>query len=132
KDSLGKWFALEREPWPVPLNLADLLRLLQHNGRQLKKLSALARDKAKVVALTYPVGAANHWLVFGANFILPSKNRGGFREKTFHYKILEKNASNSVWLYPAHDVTKETLFRRVRGFEVEVLAQKRCTIIGCG
>src|SRR4029077_9235138 len=41
-------------------------------------------------------------------------------------------ASNSVWLYPAHDVTKETLFRRVSGFEVEVLAQKRCTIIGCG
>jgi ThiF family len=132
RDSLGQWFALDREPWPVPLNLADLLRLLKNSGRQLKKLSALARDKAKVVALTYPVSAANHWLVFGANFILPSRNRGGFREKTLHYKILESNASNSVWLYPTHDVSKETLFRRVSGFQVEVLAAKRCTILGCG
>jgi hypothetical protein len=128
----GQWFGLNQEPWPVPLNLADLMRLLKNSGRRLKKISSLAIDKTRVVAISYPVGPSNHWLVFGANFILPSKTRGGFREKTLQYKILEVNASNSVWLYPAHDITRETLFRRVSGFEVEVLARKRCIVVGCG
>jgi molybdopterin/thiamine biosynthesis adenylyltransferase len=133
KEKRGKWFLLGDEPpLPVPLNLAALMRLLTNSGRHLKQIARLASEKAEVVTVFYPAGSSTHWLVFGTNFISPSKRRGGFREANLPYKILNANVRNSVWLYSAHDISEETIFRRVSGFEVGVLSKKKCLILGCG
>ena len=73
-----------------------------------------------------------HWLVFATNFIVPQGNRGGFRKENLHYRILQANSRNSVWLYPTYYISKDTIFRRVAGFDVEGLLKTKCLILGCG
>jgi hypothetical protein len=129
----GRWFALECEPLlPVPLNLAELMRLLVRAGRPLKAVSELATDDIELVALRYPTTFGMHWLVFATYFTVPRGNRGSFRKKNLHYRILQANSAKSVWLYQTYYISKDTIFRRVAGFDVEVLLEKKCLILGCG
>jgi hypothetical protein len=127
----GEWFSLEKEPeLPVPLSSADLMRLLKRSGRPMSKIRAFAREKPSAIAVRYPTPAGPHWLVFRTSFVNPSTD--GFRPRNIHHKILAVNQLQPLLLYTTYRVSKETIFSRVSGFEVEELASKKCLVLGCG
>lgn len=127
----GEWFALEKEPEiPVPLSSGDLMRLLNRSGRPLSKVLSFAREKPPVVCVRYPSPGGPNWLVFLTRFINPSAK--GFRKQNIHRKILAMNQLQPLKLFTTYHVTKETIFRRISGFEVVELSAKSCLILGCG
>jgi molybdopterin/thiamine biosynthesis adenylyltransferase len=127
----GEWFALDAEPaMPVPLSSSALLELLKRNGLSTGDARLLARRKPQLIALRYLTPAGTHWLVFRTKFSFP--DRGGFRKNFFDLKLKEVNKLNALWLYRAYHIDRETIFRRVRGYKVEVLQNKSCVLLGCG
>lgn len=129
---LGEWFALDAEPQlPVPLTAAALMRLLARDGRSASRVQSLAEKKPSFVALNYPVGAGQHWLIFKTEFTYLKRGKG-FRAKHLYTKILLENEKRRLKLYPTLHVSKQTIFRRVSGYEVGELTRKTCLILGCG
>jgi hypothetical protein len=127
----GEWFALEKEPeLPVPLSSGDLMRQLMRSGRPLSKVLSFARERPAVVCLRYPSMGGLHWLVFLTRFANPSSK--GFRKRNLHHKILAMNQLQPLRLFTAYHVSRETIFRRVSGFEVGELSAKNCLVLGCG
>jgi len=127
----GDWFELDHEPpMPVPLNSADFLKLLSDSGRDIAEVQSLARKKPQVVALRYPTPAGLHWLIFQSKFIFPE--RAGVRKKSFALKLREVNKGHALKLHGAYHINRETIFRRVSGYDVEKLANKSCLLLGCG
>lgn len=127
----GEWFELDREPpMPVPLNSGDFLGLLKRTGREMSEIHAVALKNPKIVALRYPTQVGQHWLIFQSTFTFPS--RAGFRRETFNLKVREVNRINALKLYGAYHINPETIFRRVKGYQVERLQEKSCLILGCG
>lgn len=133
KDMLiGEWFALDVEPQlPVPLSSTALMRLLVRSGRSTSRAEALAEKKPSFVALTYPTKAGQHWLILKTEFTHLLRGKG-FRAKHLYTRILLENEKHLIKLYPTLHVSRQTIFRRVSGYEVEDLAGKRCLILGCG
>lgn len=129
--SRGEWFALSTEPaMPVPTNSAALLALLRRNGISTVETRALTRRKPQFIALRYPTPTGIHWLILRTRFSFP--DRGGFRKQSFDLKLNEVNKLNPLGLYRAYHIDRETIFSRVRGYQVEVLQNKSCVLLGCG
>lgn len=129
---LGEWFALDGEPQlPVPLSSAALMRLLTRCGRSVSRVQALAEKKPSFVALTYPTEAGQHWLLFKTAFTYLKRGKG-FRAKHLYTKILLENEKHRLKLYSTLHVSRQTIFRRVIGYEVGELSKKTCLILGCG
>lgn len=128
----GRWFKLKREPdMPVPVNAAMLLDLLSRSGFSENDINMLAKLDPRSVALCYPTDADRlHWLLYETTFSFPSNV--GFRKESFKMKLRESNKSKPIKLRKLSQIDRETLFRRVSGFEVEDLLHKKCLVLGAG
>jgi hypothetical protein len=127
----GDWFDFDQEPrMPVPVSSAAFLALLESNGRPSSERLALARKKPQILAVRYPTTVGQHWLIFQSKFSFPAQ--AGFRKETFEKKVREVNKANPLKLYSAYHINPETIFRRVSGYEVGKLREKKCVLLGCG
>lgn len=132
KMTTGRWFRLKREPkFPVPLNSTALAKLLLDNGFPNWKIYALAKDNPPSVALCYPTEVDKlHWLLFETKFSYP--NGEGFRKKLYSLKFFEANRANQLKLNSLSQINVENIFRRVSGFPVGRLQEKKCLLLGAG
>lgn len=132
KMTTGRWFRLKGEPqFPVPLNSTALTKILLQNGFPDWKIYALAKDNPPSVALCYPTEVDKlHWLLFETKFSYP--NREGFRKSKYPLKFNEANKTNQLKLNSLSQINVENIFRRVSGFPVEQLQEKKCLLLGAG
>lgn len=128
----GDWFKLPKEPdLPVPFNSAELTRMLTRNGFTQDEMFKLAKRKPEVVALCYPTTVDQlHWMLFKTAFLFP--NRDGFRRQAFNQKFNQVNKNFALKVYSINHLNTETIFRRVSGYKVETLLDKKCLLLGCG
>lgn len=128
----GRWFRLKNEPkFPVPLNSTSLAKLLIQNGVPNWKIYALAKENPSSVALCYPTEVDKlHWLLFETKFSYP--NREGFRKSQYSLKFNEANKTNQLKLHSLSQINVENIFRRVSGFQVEKLLEKKILLLGVG
>ncbi len=132
----GLWFHVDREPpLPVPLTSADLAEFIgKHAVGNIKGVSKIAEElrvKPEIIAIWYKAGFSDvHWLVFRTNFSIPPLD--GFRPKFWYKKFLSLNRNHTIRCFQTHHLSKETIFRRVAGYDVELLSKKICIVLGCG
>lgn len=129
----GSWFRIHAEPRiPVPASITDMMNLVTQGRENSAIIEDLARKQPSLIAICYPVQFADiHWLVFKSIFA-PLPSRDGFRPQNFYKKIQAANRKKPIMVYDSQHVNLETIFKRVSGFQVELLLKKSCAILGCG
>jgi hypothetical protein len=140
KVQLGLWYLVDKEPFPVPLTMSELLKFIAQNGRGVS-IRELCREftktDPKLVALRYPVrDSSGRWLVYQVSVRIPPLGKdgvpAGYRPKSAHQSVLQRNRTSPVKLLPAHHVSLETLFRRMPGQTSQAMGTARVLLLGCG
>lgn len=139
---VGRWFRVDKEPFPVPLTGAKLLTFIAHHNKEVT-LKALCNTliktklKPKLIAIRYPVTAlSGRWLVYQVGIQIPPLGKGGvpdgYRSEKAYKAVLHWNRNSPLKLLPVHHVSIETLFRRVPGQTSQSLEKAKVLLLGCG